>query len=326
MSQETLASPRYWTTSSVEPDRAFTYWVDTVCSELVELEVDSDRKRGFRASLLQRPLGPVSLNFIETRTPQAAWRTREAIRRIREPRFDLLYVRSGTVHFEHYGRSFVVGDNQCVLIDSTDTYHFMTPEVSTTMSVQIPQKWLRSWIATPEEGVARVFSRESPWGNTLVAMLEALTPETTKQLIVADEVLAQQLATLLALAIGPASIGMSRTQTKLLTRIRQDMQQRAHDETLTPEKIAQLHGISKRYLHSLFAASGTTFSKELMELRLERAARQLRDPQFANTGVSEIAWRCGFADASHFARRFCERYGQAPRAYRRATHGPARST
>ena len=326
MSHETLASPRYWTTTNAEPGRAFAYWVNTVCSELVELEVDSDRKSDFRASMLQAPLGSVSLNFIETHAPQKAWRTREAIRRIREPRFDLLYVRTGNVHFEHYGRSFIVGDTQCVLIDSTETYHFMTPEVSTTMSVQIPQKWLRSWIATPEEGVARVFSRESPWGNTLVAMLEALTPETTKQLIVADEVLAEQLATLLALAIGPASVDINRAQCKLLTRIRQQMQERAHDETLTPEKIAQLQGISKRYLHSLFAASGTTFSKELMSLRLERAARQLRDPQFASVSVSEIAWRCGFADASHFARRFCERSGQTPREYRRAAHPTMRST
>jgi AraC-like DNA-binding protein len=137
--------------------------------------------------------------------------------------------------------------------DNTETYHFTIPEVSTSTSVQIPQKWLRSWIANPEEGVARVFTRDCPWGNTLIAMLDALTL-----------------------------------------------------------------GISKRYLHSLFAASGTTFCKELMSLRLERAARQLRDPQFANVSVSEIAWRCGFADSSHFARRFCQRYGTPPREYRRS--------
>lgn len=103
-----------------------------------------------------------------------------------------------------------------------------TPEVSTSTSVQIPQKWLRSWIANPEEGVARVFTRDCPWGNTLIAMLDAF-----------------------------------------------------------------------------------------ISLRLERAARQLRDPQFTNVSVSEIAWRCGFTDSSHFARRFCQRYGTPPREYRR---------
>jgi AraC-like DNA-binding protein len=311
-------SPRYWTTTSVNTDRAFAFWVDTVCSELVELEVKTDRKRDFQASMLQKALGCVSLNFIDTRAPQDAWRTRESIRRTREPRFDLLYVRTGTLHFEHYGRSFIVGDNQCVLIDSTETYHFTTPEVSTSTSVQIPQKWLRSWIANPEEGVARVFTRDCPWGNTLIAMLDALTPETTQQLVLADEVVAEQVASLLALAIGRAPIDLNRNQSKLVTRIRQQMQEQAHDETLTPEGIAQALGISKRYLHSLFAAAGTTFCKELMSLRLERAARQLRDPQFTSVSVSEIAWRCGFTDSSHFARRFCQRYGTPPREYRRS--------
>lgn len=311
-------SPRYWTTTSVNTDRAFAFWVDTVCSELVELEVKTDRKRDFQASMLQKALGCVSLNFIDTRAPQDAWRTRESIRRTREPRFDLLYVRTGTLHFEHYGRSFIVGDNQCVLIDSTETYHFTTPEVSTSTSMQIPQKWLRSWIANPEEGVARVFTRDCPWGNTLIAMLDALTPETTRQLVLADEVVAEQVASLLALAIGRAPIDLNRNQSKLVTRIRQQMQEQAHDEALTPERIAQALGISKRYLHSLFAAHGTTFCKELMSLRLERAARQLRDPQFTNVSVSEIAWRCGFTDSSHFARRFCQRYGTPPREYRRS--------
>jgi AraC-like DNA-binding protein len=309
--------PRYWTTAAVNSDRAFAYWVDTVCSELVELEVKTDRKRDFQACMLQKALGCVSLNFIDTRAPQDAWRTRESIRRTREPRFDLLYVRTGTLHFEHYGRSFTVGDMQCVLIDSTETYHFKTPEVSSSTSVQIPQKWLRSWIGNPEEGVARVFTRDCPWGNTLIAMLDALTPETTRQLVLADEVVAEQVASLLALAIGRAPIDLNRNQCKLVTRIRQQMQEQAHDETLTPERIAQALDISKRYLHSLFAASGTTFCKELMSLRLERAARQLRDPQFTNVSVSEIAWRCGFTDSSHFARRFCQRYGTPPRQYRR---------
>lgn len=320
MCPEIAAQPRYWSTTCVAPERAFAYWIDTVCSELIELELATEQKEEFAASMLQKPLGGVSLNFIHTRAPQDVWRTHEAISRTREPRFDLVYVRQGTIQFEHYGRSFVVGDDQCVLVDSTETYHFTSSAVATNTSVQMPQKWLRSWIATPEEGVTRVLTRESPWGAALIAMLSALTPETSANLVVADEVVAEQIASLLALAIGRAPTDLNRNHCKLLTRIRQQMQERIHDETLTPEKIAQLQGISKRYLHSLFAAPGTTFGRELISLRLERAARQLRDPQFANVSVSEIAWRCGFADSSHFARRFCQRYGTAPREYRRAAH------
>lgn len=30
---------RFWSTASVEPARAFKFWVDTLCSEMVELRV-----------------------------------------------------------------------------------------------------------------------------------------------------------------------------------------------------------------------------------------------------------------------------------------------
>jgi AraC-like DNA-binding protein len=67
----------------------------------------------------------------------------------------------------------------------------------------------------------------------------------------------------------------------------------------------------------LRATLGTTFSKELMSIRLERARRHLADPQFSHLSISEVGWRCGFTDSSHFARRFHQCYGLSPRAYRR---------
>jgi AraC-like DNA-binding protein len=33
--------------------------------------------------------------------------------------------------------------------------------------------------------------------------------------------------------------------------------------------------------------------------------------------VMEVAARCGFAEPSHFARRFCSRYGLSPLEFRR---------
>src|SRR5262245_23878683 len=114
---------RYWSTASVEPDCAFRFWLDVICSQLVELDVRVQRSDSFEAWMLQKPLGPVSLNFIYTREPQEVWRTQEAIHRSRESRFDLLYVRKGSFTFDHYGRSFAVGKDECVLIDSTEPYY-----------------------------------------------------------------------------------------------------------------------------------------------------------------------------------------------------------
>jgi DNA-binding HxlR family transcriptional regulator len=39
--------------------------------------------------------------------------------------------------------------------------------------------------------------------------------------------------------------------------------------------------------------------------------------RFGKMSVSEIGWRCGFVDSSHFARRFQQKFGKSPSQYRR---------
>jgi len=314
---------RYWSTATVEPHRAFSFWVDTICAELVELQVKTCRTENFEAWMLQKALGSVSLNFIYTREPQDVWRTREAIGRSREARFDLLYVRSGVFTFDHYGRSFALGPDECVLIDSSEPYFFQSSELATGTSLQMPQKWLRSWMAAPQDNIAKVVTGEAPWGRALLATLGALSPRSVENLALPAEVVSEQVASLLTLALSPATGHTDTHSRKLLAKIKEGLREQAHDETLSPAEVAKRHGISKRYLHALFATTGTTFSKELMNVRLERALRHLGDPQFSTVSISEIAWRCGFTDSSHFARRFHQRYGLSPRAYRRETALPS---
>jgi AraC-like DNA-binding protein len=313
-----VARERYWSTASVEPARAFKFWVDTLCSELVELRVESRSSDAFEAWLLQKALGPVKLNFIYTRDPQDVWRTQAAINRSsHESRFYLIYVRNGRFTFDHYDRSFAVGTNECVLIDSTEPYYFRSSEFAAGTSIQIPHKWLSSWIALPKERVGQVVTGTTPWGTALLATLAALEPKSIEQLALPGEVVSEQIASLLTLAISPSSRPDVSKRRNLLPDVQHCLREHAHDETLTPAAVAQMHGISKRYLHALFAKAGTTFSRELMNVRLERALRHLGDARFRDLTVSEIAWRCGFTDSSHFARRFVQRYGISPRAHRR---------
>jgi AraC-like DNA-binding protein len=75
-------------------------------------------------------------------------------------------------------------------------------------------------------------------------------------------------------------------------------------------------GISPRYLHKILAREGTTYGRELIRVRLERAAAMLRDRRFDELSISEIGWRCGFCDPSHFSKRFRDAHDQAPGAYR----------
>ncbi len=90
-----------------------------------------------------------------------------------------------------------------------------------------------------------------------------------------------------------------------------------HESGLTPTAIAEMNGISKRYLHYLFAQTDTTFGSELMRVRLDAARRLLADHRYAALTVSDIAARCGFLEPSHFARRFRKAYGEGPTEFRK---------
>jgi AraC-like DNA-binding protein len=78
--------------------------------------------------------------------------------------------------------------------------------------------------------------------------------------------------------------------------------------------VAERIGISKRYLHEIFADMNCTVSQSIREQRL-RAARDLL--QMASpVPLSDIAYRFGFADQAQFSRLFKAMFGQTPSSYR----------
>ena len=124
------------------------------------------------------------------------------------------------------------------------------------------------------------------------------------------------------IAVGSEEIGGTAHAGRLLNRIQQIIWRRAGEPEFRPQCAADEIGISRRYLVSLFQSVGTTFNTELMRVRLDKGAEMLREQRFHSLSVMEISLRCGFSDASHFSKRFKERFDMPPAAYRNA-HTPA---
>lgn len=93
------------------------------------------------------------------------------------------------------------------------------------------------------------------------------------------------------------------------------MRDMAADPDLNAVMLAREHHISTRYLHSLFAAAGTTYGSELLRIRLNQAAQLLKD--CPSLSVIDVAGQSGFSNPSHFARRFRGVYGLSPTDFRR---------
>jgi len=82
------------------------------------------------------------------------------------------------------------------------------------------------------------------------------------------------------------------------------------DDPLALEQLAALAGVGPRQLNRLFRARfGRSVAARYRELRLERARELLARTSLP---VAEVARATGFANATHFARRFRETFGLSP--------------
>lgn len=87
------------------------------------------------------------------------------------------------------------------------------------------------------------------------------------------------------------------------------------DQGLAAPAIARALKISVRHLNRLFATRQTTVSEWIWSQRLARAYDDLGGGRCQS--IAEVAFRWGFVNQGHFARRFKDRYGVTPTQHRR---------
>jgi AraC family transcriptional activator of tynA and feaB len=95
------------------------------------------------------------------------------------------------------------------------------------------------------------------------------------------------------------------------------IQRSLEDEQLGAEKLSMIFGVSTRYVHKLFSATGQTVSEYVCELRIARSCQMLAQPELARKTIAELALQIGFRDISYFNRRFKQAVGETPSDYRK---------
>ena len=306
--------PGHWSTDGVDQRRALAYWVDTVCDRFLELDIDTPVRSHFRACLDQIDFGPTTLSFVGAAS-QRIRRTPAKISRTRYPAFCLVQFRVGHGILRQRGRELQAHAGECVLVDGTEPYDLECPQATLAAILRMPEDWLRRWLPNPGFSSPTLFAR-GDWSSALCAAMSSLRLETCSDLALPRSTVAEQIASLLTLALGRGAEGES--PRTLLSDLIVTLRDRLEETDLSPFVVASQHDISKRTLHYAFAAAGTTFVEQLMKLRLERAREILSDARQAAPRIEDVATRCGFTDPSHFARRFRQKYGHAPLQYRRA--------
>jgi AraC-like DNA-binding protein len=252
----------------------------------------------------------------ETNTsPQRIDRSRQHIARDGLDLFSVHYVKCGSAVISA-PHDVPLGQGEFLLTDNATPQRIRFHENTTLTSLHFPRAFLGAIVAAPEDLAFR--KTASAWDRAVAATMEALTVETLGQLALPPQTVVEHIAALLALTATTPPGALRRGHQATLRRLRRAMRDRLPDPGLTPQALALEQGVSKRTLHALFAAAGTSFGKELIALRLHRARDLLNDRRYDGHGVAEIAALVGFANASHFGLRFRQAFGLSPAAYRAA--------
>jgi AraC-like DNA-binding protein len=99
-------------------------------------------------------------------------------------------------------------------------------------------------------------------------------------------------------------------------RICQIIEAHLGDSSLTSQRVADMEGVSLRYLQKLFTEQGRTFVNYVRERRLARCKSDLLSPLYAQQAITQICFRWGFNSSAHFSRAFREQFHISPREFR----------
>ncbi len=310
------AALRHWTTDVVAPPARLDYWVGAICEAFLEMDCSSREAPLFGGELQSLPVETLSINRVRAST-QDVFRTPAGIARSRQLPFYLIGQAETAWHVRQDGHVAHLRPGDVVLLDSARPYELHFPEGVHCVSLQLPRAWVGQWLQQAEAPGPRVAWRDQGWGQSLGALAVQLARDPASAQALPPALLSDHLGALLCAALEPPQPPAPTAARSLHAHLCALLQARIDQPGLSAPALAQEAGVSLRTLHRAFAAQGHTFAGTLRELRLKRAGELLRRPQLAHVAVAEIGRRCGFADASHFARAFQRAMGVSPTQWRR---------
>lgn len=206
-----------------------------------------------------------------------------------------------------------------ILLDASRPFEVMQPTAGQSLALLIPAPILASHCARPSD----LALRPVPSTTGVPALLRDLLLGCWRQRHNLAPAAASELLGATAQMIGAAFRGArplpesgTRASQLHFLRIRDVVVQHLVSPDLGPAFVAARLGMSKSHVFSVMHAAGTTLGRFILETRLERARQLLRHPSDVQSSIASIGYAVGFQEAAHFSRRFSDRYGESPRAYR----------
>jgi AraC-like DNA-binding protein len=299
----------------------FSVWTESA-SILFDVKLDpAVNPDDFDCSVTTYHFGTLLLMEKTLNPKQVSRRTRKLIAKDGMDHIVAQVIRRGNKAWQCRGASFKGYPGDIVLLDFSQPVEIQTQNQD-SLTLFLPRQALAQHLKSPEQLHGRVLRRQSPlallFSEHLRTLQNAATAPLTRREI---DAMAGGLISLSAHYFGDLATtdGGAEREKILLPTICRYLEQHFRDRDLSPDALAGRFHTSRAQLYRMFKPYGGV-AHFVQEQRLSWCLRELMKPSNANVQISEIAYRAGFENGTHFSRLFRETFGITPREVREGGH------
>lgn len=288
---------------------------------MLNLYVEQTGLEPFFGSLEVLAVGEVFVSIVNS-TPADYFRSAGLLRDGRDALFAVL-PRSGSVYTTQGGDVQRIEPGQLAICDSTEVGGLRIGAETEYVAVQMPRARLASLVPHIKSFGGLLSRPGDPNVRFLAGYLASVEAEGAAASAGAAKLLGQHLIDLVALVLGGNREQLHLVETGSARAARRqaifrEIDARLNDPQLSARSVARALSISPRYIHHLFEDVGCSFSRYVLDKRLDQVGQRLRDPTQDKAAIFALAYGAGFIDLSHFNRGFRARFGMTPSEYKQS--------
>jgi AraC-like DNA-binding protein len=304
---------KVWSTDTVSPRQALSYWKDAVCDAFLKVQTEYDDTARFRGKITSTPIGTLLANDVVSQS-HIVKRNAQGIGRDRDAHFFVNLHKAGTCSLTQ-GRNTqtpLAGDFS--FHDSTRPFDLNFHDDMALTCFVVPQSAILARTTHARSAVARALPLDGAgalfrsFATTLALQAPSLSGPVS---MVAGGIFIDLLSLALGANDDGREAGRPVMRRALFEQVCAQIRSMIADPDLTVTAAADAVGMAPRTFQTLFKTQGASFTSYVTEQRLLLADRLLAAQQ--KMPVTDVAYAAGFSDLSHFSRTFRRRFGVSPR-------------
>lgn len=306
----------YFSVRDHRPGERFEVWRDSI-SSIFDVEAEKEVIADFDASIVAHLVGP--LLFARTETRRQSWsRTSRRMAQDGMDHYLIQYFERGH-HVAGLGAAAGLASGYVVVFDLSRPIANVTSDIC-NLSLLVPRPLLAERLERPDDMHNAIVG--GALGRVLREHMQALLELAPTLDIGAADRIAEATVALAAACLNGARAGTSGQDGAMspatIVRIKRFIDAHLHSETLTADRIARHHGVSRSKLYTMFERHGGVASY-IRARRLQHAFRALRDPRHRPRSLYDIALEAGYTSDAAFCRAFKSQFDVTPGDVRRLT-------